>query len=242
MMKKYKTNKLSFWVAENIIYFLMSLVCIAVLFYTYSIRCSVTQNIVMAIATSALASVFIPLGLNIGKFVHEKRSLNSLCKSIIGNSVFLIRGLNTYIAAGGKAPYSCYSEFKNRKSLATLDLENFDTFDELFLLILGKMNRIAEMEYLNKTDLFEFAVQKMNASVPLAVSEKNYNQLFGDLILVLGAVVKIKAPFGRPKYIQRFDNELKKSYIETEFLYFQSTDDYIVRCIEKELSEKRNEA
>ena len=240
MKKKRPKIKISLLVIENIIFLLGVLCCILALISTYYVDCAITQNITQSIATSVLASVLIPLFLNIGKIVQEKRKLNNLCISIVKSSVFLIGELNNYIAPAGTKPFSNYAELKNRKSiLPTLDFENFETFDDLFLLILNKVNCIAKMEFIIRRDLFEFTVQKLNGSTPNATNNKDYVQLFSNLILVLGVVENIKPPICTANYIKRFDDGLHKSYKESEFIYFQTTDDYIIQNIETDLSEKQ---
>lgn len=152
--KNCKKIKLSFWIAENIVFLFIALFCMAVLIYTYFIECEIMQNIIMSIATSVLASVMIPFCLNVGKTVREKRILDVECKSIISNSLFLIERLKNYIAPKGKKPFSSYSDLRNRKILSTVDFANFETIDELFSIILAKLARIDKMEYINKTDAF----------------------------------------------------------------------------------------
>lgn len=239
--KKLKKFRLSFFVSENKSFLFIAVFFAAVLIGTY-FYCEITadlKDIINAVTTAVLASVMLPLGLNYGKIRHERRILKDTCESIINNSIFLLRGLNYHLAQSGKKPFSCYSDLQNKKVLATVNFENFKTFDELFLLIPDKLDRIANMEYMiNKTDVFEWAVKKVKDSIPVATKEKNYYQLFRDLTIVVGIIGHIQAPFFADDYIKQFNDGLQKSCKEIEYIYFQTTDDYIVQCLENDLSEQ----
>lgn len=65
--------------------------------------------------------------------------------------------------------------------------------------------------------------------------------MYNNLILIIGAIGHIKSPVFTNDYIKRFDIGISKSFQEIESIYFRHTDDYIVHCLENDLSEKENE-
>ena len=239
-MKQSRKMKLSFFVYENIIFLIVALCCIAVLDYSYSISCKHTRNVVSSVTTSAFVSALIPLFLNIGRRMHERSILNATCRQIISDSVLLIGSLNEHIAKCGQKPFSCYSDLKDRKIVSALNYESFSTFDELFILFIQKLNRIAALNYINKTDSFDFIVKKLNKTVAKAESDKDYARLFDNLIIIIGIVGIIRPPIMKQNYIKQFDAGIKETYERIKKIYYQNTDEYIVRCIECDLSEKQH--
>lgn len=231
--------KLSFFVYENSIFLVVALCCIAVLIYSYSISCEYTRNVVSSVTTSAFVSALIPLFLNIGRKMHERSILNATCRQIISDSVLLIGSLNEHIAKFGQKPFSCYSDLKDRKIISALNYESFSTFDELFLLILQKLNRIAGLNYINKTDSFDFLVKRLSESMPKAENGKDYAHLFNDLVIIIGTIGKIRSPIMKKNYIKQFDAGIKKTYERIKDSYFYNTDEYYVQCIENDLSESK---
>lgn len=240
-MKKRKKAKITFFVSENITLLIVALVFIFVLVATYHIDCDVTRNVAIPIATSVLASVIFPLGLNIGKVLQEKRMLNNICKLLVAISIVLIGNLNGYIALTGKKPFSCYSELRNHENLSEVDFNGLDVLEELFQLIPLKLNSMISMKYINMPDSFELRVKRLDSSIPNGIHNKNYAQLFHDLITVIGMVGCVKSPFTKTDYIKQFDAGIQKSYSEAESVYFRSTDEYIVQCLENDLSQRMNE-
>ena len=241
-MKKSRKAKITFFVSENITLLIVALFFIFVLVATYHIDCDVTRNVTMPIATSVLASVMFPLGLNIGKVLHEKRMLNNICKSLVAISIVLIGNLNSYIALTGKKPFSCYSELKKHEDLSELDFKGLKVLEELFEIIPLKLNDMFSMKYIiNMPDSFELSAKRLDSSIPNGISNGNYQQLFHDLIMVIGIVGHVKSPFRKRDYIKQFDVGIQKSYKEAEYVYFRSTDEYIVQCLENDLSQRMNE-
>ena len=103
-----------------------------------------------------------------------------------------------------------------------------------------KLSQSIQMDYFNTTDYFVYAVERTTSSIQKALTDKNLSQLCKDLSTVVKLVGTIKPLSERKNYVAVFDEKIDKSNKALKSNFYNYTEEYIVECLENDLSEKND--
>lgn len=236
--KKYK-NKLCFWRFDNRLFIATSVVCIVAWCCIYFTEWFELDDIAVSLVSGILSSALIPLGLNYGKYIKEKRQVKTICKSIIELSAFLVNNFNEHLIKTNN-PILENVDALSSENTKPLDFDKFKADYDLLDLVSKKLLRLIQMEYFDTTDSFVYAVERTTSSIQEAMTDKNHSQLCKNISTVVKIVGTIKPLSQRKNYIAIFDEKIDKSNKALKNNFYNYTDEYIVACLENDLSEKTN--
>jgi len=236
--KKYK-NKLCFWRFDNFLFLVTSVVCIVAWCCIYFTEWFELDEIAVSLVSGVLSAALIPLGLNYGKYVKEKKQTKNICKSIIDLAVFLVNNFNSHLIKTN-SPMLENVDALSGENTKPLDFDRFKADYDLLDLVSKKLSQLIQMEYFDATDSFVYAAERTTYSIQKSLLNENHNQLCKDLCMTVKIVGTIK-PLSRGKnYVTIFDEHIDRSNEALKNSFYNYTDEYIVSCLENDLSEKSN--
>ncbi|MBE6899723.1 MAG: hypothetical protein E7479_03540 [Ruminococcaceae bacterium] len=237
--KKYK-NKLSFWHTDNIVFFVIAIICILICGYFCYPKNNETNTLLISLLPAILPSVLIPLGLNFGKYLREKSNIKTVCKSIISLSIFMVNSLNMHLIKTNQETFSSLDELNSKEKTNNINFEKFETLDDVFILISDKLLSIKQMEYMEISESAKYLIEKTTLSMKKAFNKKDYAELYSNLCIAVNIVGTMEPSSDEMDYIETFNKQVnqKRDALKNELCNF--TDDYIVECLENELSERIN--
>ncbi|MBQ9761769.1 MAG: hypothetical protein IJV82_01685 [Oscillospiraceae bacterium] len=234
--KKYK-NKLCFWRFDNCLFIVTSVVCIVAWCCIYFTEWFELDEIAVSLVSGVLSAALIPLGLNYGKYVKEKKQTKNICKSIIDLAAFLVNNFNSHLIKTNN-PMLENVDALSGENTKPLDFDKFKADYDLLDLVSKKLSQLIQMEYFDATDSFVYAVERTTSSIQKAMTNENHSQLCKDLSTVVKIVGTIKPLSQRKNYVAVFDEKIDRSNEAVRNNFYNYTDAYIVACLEKDLSEK----
>ena len=234
--KKYK-NKLCFWRFDNGLFLAISVVCIIAWYCIYFTEWLELDDIAVSLISGILSAALIPLGLNYGKYVKEKKQIKIICKSIIDLSAFIVNNFNTHLIKMNKPMLENIDALSGEKT-KPLDFDKFKADYDLFDLVSKKLSQLIQKEYFNSTDYFIYAVEKTTSSIQKSMTNENHSQLCKDLCTAVKIVGTIKPLSQRKNYVAIFNEKIDKSNRVLKNNFYSYTEEYIIECIERDLSEK----
>lgn len=236
--KKYK-NKLCFWRFDNGLFLAISVVCIILWCCIYFTEWFELDDIAVSLVSGILSAALIPLGLNYGKYLKEKKQVKTICKSIIDLAAFFVNNLNAHLIKTNNHILENVDAL-NGENTKHLEFDKFKEDYYLFDLVGRKLSQLIQIEYFNMTDSFVYAVEGTTSSIQKALTNENYSQLCKDLCTVVKIVGTIKPLSQRKNYVAIFDEKIDKSNEALKNDFYSYTDEYIVECLENDLSEKKH--
>ena len=234
--KKYK-NKLCFWRFDNRLFLATSVLCIIAWCCTYFIEWFEFDGMAVSLVSGILIAAMIPLGLNYGKYIKEKKQAKTICKSIIDLAAFLVNNFNTHLIKTNNLMLENVDAL-NCENTKQLEFDKFKEDYNLLDLMGKKLSQLIQMDYFNTTDYFVYAVERTTSSIQNALTDKNHSQLCKDLSTVVKLVGTIRPLSERKNYIAVFEEKIDRSNEAVRNNFYNYTDAYIVACLENDLSEK----
>ena len=234
--KKYK-NKLCFWRFDNRLFLATSVLCIISWCCTYFIEWFEFDGTAVSLVSGILIAAMIPLGLNYGKYIKEKKQAKTICKSIIDLAAFLVNNFNTHLIKTNNLMLENVDAL-NCENTKQLEFDKFKEDYNLLDLMGKKLSQLIQMDYFNTTDYFVYAVERTTSSIQNALTDKNHSQLCKDLSTVVKLVGTIRPLSERKNYIAVFEEKIDRSNEAVRNNFYNYTDAYIVACLENDLSEK----
>lgn len=234
--KKYK-NKLCFWRFDNCLFLVTSVVCIVAWCCIYFTEWLELDDIAVSLVSGILSAALIPLGLNYGKYVKEKKQLKTICKSIIELAAFLVNNFNAHLIKTNNLMLENVDALSGENT-EPLDFDKFKAEYDLLDLVSKKLLQLIQMDYFNTTDSFVYAVERTTSSIQKALTDENHRQLCRDLSRAVKIVGTIKPLSQRKNYVAVFDEKIDRSNESVRNNFYNYTDAYIVACLENDLSEK----
>lgn len=234
--KKYK-NKLCFWRFDNWLFLVTSVVCIIAWCCIYFTEWFDLDEIAVSLVSGVLSAALIPLGLNYGKYVKEKKHTKNICKSIIYLATFLVNNFNSYLIKMNN-PMLENVDALSGENIKPLDFDKFKADFDLLDLVSKKLSQLIQMEYFDATDSFVNAVERTTSSIQKAITNENHRQLCKDLCTAVKIVGTIKPLSQSKNYAVMFNEKVDASNKALNDNFYSYTEEYIVECIERDLSEK----
>ena len=234
--KKYK-NKLCFWRFDNFLFLVTSVVCIVAWCCIYFTEWFELDEIAVSLVSGVLSAALIPLGLNYGKYVKEKKQTKNICKSIIDLAVFLVNNFNSHLIKTNN-PMLKNVDALSGENTKPLDFDKFKADYDLLYLVSKKLSQLIQLEYFDATDSFVYAVERTTSSIQKAMTNENHRQLCKDLCTAVKIVGTIKPLSQSKNYAVMFNEKVDESNKALNNNFYSYTEEYIVECIERDLSEK----